>query len=465
MYVTTGWMLAVLLTVVVVGPIAAQEAQGDPKRWWNPPTLDLQVLAPWGNEIALQDDGGFALTLHMTAWENDVLGIGKVAYPPTLPGDKSPGYLVFEDPDGCPSFLSIGTQAMVYADVHCYETPPMAWPDCEPDDWSPLLSYACPENAPDYPTWFAQFDTFDGWDFDETWVEFFSGSDSASNVPADEWGQRPEVWAHGIECEELPPGSTDPPNCWPVLMPFGVGPSVGTDDDSIRYGRWDRLPGLVVIADHGPGLITAPVDPDLPPYDVNSPLSPTPSGFFDTEYPLRAWNLAGLFNGVGHTLLANLNAWPGWGRTTLTAQLVAPNNLFKPVGLVDRFITIPFVDDHGTLCEAGDSAYRLDGGPLTCHSGLLNFLDFYTNEIMVTVRIFIVNGDAPDIVWDVNGNGVIDRADLEADGYEVLTRERTVRFYQLSQGYCGVPYDFDGDNKSGDCVYGARAGGITGIPR
>jgi hypothetical protein len=447
-----------LIALAVAVPAFAQD-EADAKWWWDPPELNLSVIVPWAGDIALQDDGGFALTLEMFAWERDILGIGVTSWPPTLPGAGGIGYLVFDDPDGCPSFIDPGFQSGAYRSVYCDGTTP-EWPDCQPPDWRPLLTYDCPDDAPDWDTWIAQFDTIPPWDFDETWVEFNSGVSVPDSVPDDERETRPQVWEHTPVCD-----TSTPPNCTSELNLVEVGPYLGSELDSTRYGRWDRMPGLVVVADHGPGLITRTLDPADPPYDPANPTTPTYSQFFDPPQPFEAWNLAGHFNTVGHTLQADRDAWPGWGRTTLTTQLIAPRELFKPVMLVDREISIPFTDDLGVTCEAGHTAYRLDGGPLTCVPQALNWLDQYTNAELVTVRIFVVNGEAPDVIVDMNGDGILDLDDVEAMGYEALTYERVVRFYQYSQGYCGVNYDFDGDHLSRHCVFGARAGGITGVPR
>ena len=447
-------LVVVAMAMAVAGAVSAQE---EDLKWWVPPELNLRVTVPMGDDIALQDDGGFALTIEMFAWERNILGIGVENWPPTLPGIGPKGFLVFDDPDGCPSFIAQGFQTTAYVSVYCNGTTP-DWPDCQPPDWRPLLTYDCPGDAPVGYDWWADAAAMAPWEFDETWVEFDSGISVPQQVPPEEQEPRPMVWEHEAVCD----GAT-PPVCTSDLHLVQVGPSLGSEDDWTRYGRWDRMPGLVVIADHGTGLLTGTPDPAVPPYDPANPPHPTYSQFFDPPQPLEAWNLAGLFNTVGHTLQADRNAWPGWGRTTLTAQMIAPHDLFSPVVLIDREITIPFTDDRGTTCQVGDSAYRLDGGPLTCVPGSVNFIN--TADELVTLRIFVVNGDAPDLIVDMDGNGVLDIRDVEAMGHEALSYQRVVRFNQISALYCGISYDFDGDHQSGHCVFGARAGGITGVPR
>ncbi len=441
---------AVLMVAVVFAAVAA--AEDDPEtKWWNPPEVTLTTLVPWGPQTALQPHSGWALTLHMTASEARMLGIGKEFYPTFFPGlnalgDGSRGWLVFDDPDGCPSFLPYDTQQSVYEDAVCGGGS-LEYPDCHPE---PLVPDSCPDDL----------DELEPWEFDETMLEFRPGVAVPDPDPATE-EMRPVVWKYG--------GG--------ALVLEGVGPRLGSPDDLIRYGTSQLIPGLVVLADYGPGLLTPPDSPFMiPPYEP--PYSgdlPVPSWFSDPPVPLAAWNLAGHFNSLGYTLLANVNAWPGWGRTTLTATLIAQRELFTPVVLIDRSVSRPFVDDYGYPCTVGDGAYRLDGGPVTCIPGSTNYIDHLVNDIRITLRVFVVSGEAPDVVEDVTGDGVIDIDDVEATefdpytgepvDYDPITRQEVVTFYQYNELSCGVTYDFDGDGVAAECVHGARAGGITGVPR
>jgi hypothetical protein len=195
------------------------------------------------------------------------------------------------------------------------------------------------------------------------------------------------------------------------------------------------------------------------------PTTPTNSLFFDPPFPRKARNIAGFFNSLGYTLLADITAPIGEGEITVTTQLVVPGGLLTPVVLKDTNTTIPFVDDYGTWCGPGNSAYRLDGGPLTCFHGSLQAVDPVINATLVTLRVFVVHGTAPDVIWDENGDYVLDIEDVEAMGYRPLTGEEVVTLYQHHQLECGYAYDFDGDGVPGGCSLGARAGGITGVPR
>jgi hypothetical protein len=436
------WLIVVVMVATVAGTATATEEE-DLKWGWQP-EVNLSVVVPWGNQTALHFGTGWALTLHMTASENRMIGIGKEVYPPFFPGldilgNGDDGWLVFEDPDGCPSFYGIGWQEAVYLDAVCGGGS-LEFPDCHPE---PLSPYPCPPEA--------DLDDLEAWPFDETWLQFRPGVGVPDPSPTNEEA-RPNVWEYdgGV---------------WRITE---VGPLLGSEDDLIRYGRSDLLPGLVVLADHGPALLTTILNPlySQPPYTLPwAGSGPTLSTFFDSPAPLQAWNLGGHFNSLGYTLLANENAWPGWGRTTLTTQLVAQKELFSPVALVDRDISEPFIDDYGVECQSGHSAYRLDGGPLTCVQWPINTMDEIFNDTLVTLRIFVVSGEAPDTITDMDGDGVLDKDDVEAMGFDLITKQKTVRFHLYHQLYCGYEYDFDGDGQASPCVYGARAGGVTGVPR
>lgn len=433
----------ILVGAAAITTVAAGEEED--LKWGNPPEVTLTAVVPWGPQTALQPHSGWALTLQMTAAESRMLGIGKEVYPTLFPGvdflgNGSRGWLVFDDPDGCPSFLPYIFQQNVYSAAVCGGGS-LEYPDCHPE---PLTPDPCPPAA--------DLDDLEPWLFDETMLEFRPGVTVPDPSPAVEELQ-PSVWKYYGGAWEYQ----------------GVGPRLGSPDDLIRYGRSKLIPGLVVMADHGPGLLVPPDNPFvIPPYELPYPATgplPTPSAFFDPPYPAQAWNLAGHFNSLGYTLLANVNAWPGWGRTTLTATLIAQRELFTPVVLIDRSVSRPFVDDYGYPCTVGDGAYRLDGGPVTCIPGSTNYIDHLVNDIRITLRVFVVSGEAPDIVEDVTGDGVINIDDIEALGYDPITRQEIVTFYQYNELSCGVTYDFDGDGVAAECVHGARAGGITGVPR
>jgi hypothetical protein len=216
------------------------------------------------------------------------------------------------------------------------------------------------------------------------------------------------------------------------------------------------MPGLVVVADHGPGVIfNRPEAGDT---------APPPSDYFDLPNPLQARNLAGFFNSAAYSLKG------GTTETSVQAHLNVPFSLFDPVILYDNNISDPTYDDAGVLCGADDALYRLDGGPLTCWvgGGAQNF-DLIAYETVTTVRVFVVDIpeglDPPDVLTDENCDGRIDFRDAEQMGYRVLSNQATTRFRQWAEIFCNHPYDFDGDGFGGTCVAPGRPGGIVRPPR
>ena len=114
-------------------------------------------------------------------------------------------------------------------------------------------------------------------------------------------------------------------------------------------------------------------------------------------------------------------------------------------------------DDPACLdaCDAND-----DG--VFNNADIASFVLALTNQKAYQAMFPDVN---PDVLLDMNGDGVLDLEDVEEMGYEAVTGEELVHFYQHHQLHCGYNYDFDGDSDPGGCVLGARAGGITGVPR
>ncbi len=117
------------------------------------------------------------------------------------------------------------------------------------------------------------------------------------------------------------------------------------------------MPGLVVVADHGPGART------IPPGEND--ISPA-ADFFDKLQPAEAWNLAGLFHSSTYSLKG------GSKQTSILAHINVPYGLFTPVVLVDKSLTNGKKDEFGVFCDGTNALYRLDGGPLTCAIGGLS---------------------------------------------------------------------------------------------
>jgi hypothetical protein len=393
---------------------------------------------------AIQPDSGWQITALLEAKNGHLLGIGVPFYPPIFPKTNITGYLVFSDPDQCPSFIQLGPQIETYLDYYCGGTPDPDYPGCVPVYWpdDPLWPGIdpCPPDPGD-PAWDAWMDAFTAsglaWPKDETWVEFTPGLSLPDPVPI--------VSPVGFE-EEEPVLWTWQPG-W-VKRPYG--PDLGSVEDDVRYGSWRLLPGLVVLADHGPGVRV------VPPGEADTEPAP---GAFDRLSPTEAWNLAGFFTSAAYSLKG------GHSETSVLAHLNVPRRLFTPVVQLDKHISNPVVDDLGVLCEEGDALYRLDGGPLTCFAGGLTHADVVLNGTVVTVRVFMVDGNAPDVLVDQDWDGDVDIQDALLMGLTPVTTQAATRFTQYHELECDYPYDFDGDGDAGGCVVGARPGGLTRPPR
>jgi hypothetical protein len=446
-YLTGVVSLAIVLTALAY-PAQAQEKTG----WSRGPEMRLFLADtnPW--VIAIHPDSGWQITALMQAKRNELLGIGVPWYPPLFPHSNVTGYLVFDDPDSCPSFLDLGGEIMAYESYYCAGTPTEAYPGCVPPYWpdDAAWPFGLPACAPTDPPaarqdWIAALtESGIGWPKDETWVEFTPGIGVAAIPPfsvADIEEQEPVVWTWGSICD---------PTCVPGWVKQPYGPDLGSTVDDLRYGNWRRLPGLVVLADHGPGLRT------IPPGEYDT--SPA-ADFFDQPQPVEAWNLAGLFNSAAYSLKGSTT------ETSILAHINVPYGLFTPVVLVDKALTTGREDESGVFCDGTNALYRLDGGPLTCAVGGLSTIDALLNNTVVTLRVFMVEGDAPDVLIDMDWDGDVDIRDAQLMGLTPVSTQSSMRFTQYHELECGFLYDFDGDGDAGGCVFGARPGGLTQPPR
>ncbi len=119
------------------------------------------------------------------------------------------------------------------------------------------------------------------------------------------------------------------------------------------------------------------------------------------------------------------------------------------------------------MCEPGnDALYRLDGGPLTCADRRADLIvDSSSMRPLSLVRVFHVDGEAPDILIDMDWRRQNRHSRRRAMGLKPSHPRVKTRFRQYHEIECGFLYDFDGDGNAGGCVAGARPGGITRPPR
>jgi len=218
------------------------------------------------------------------------------------------------------------------------------------------------------------------------------------------------------------------------------------------FGRSTAIPGLVILSDTGVGR----------EFTLDEAKGIAQTG--------RARNLAGFVNSVAWTVNDRMPFLP---RTSVTAQMNVPRGLFKPILFVD-YGDCPSTP--GLVCEIW--SWTLEGRSA---SGSPAAMLAALNGKVTTVRIFVVNGPAPEFLDDVNHDGVIDHRDAlltlqpddqPGDGfntggvpYRLISGERVVRFQTLDQEeFPGIPFDFDGNGMVHPPAP-AGPGGVGTIPR
>ncbi len=166
-------MARIVVAIVVLAALAFPAQAQEEKGWsWGPEMrLNLVNANPW--VIGIHPDSGWQLTVDMQARNRELLGIGVEWFPPYFPRTDKKGFLVFDDPDHCPSFIPFSGQITTFHTFYCSATPDPDSPDCVPPDWRPTLQSAgidpCAGSIPD---WLMESLR---WEKDETWVEFTPG--------------------------------------------------------------------------------------------------------------------------------------------------------------------------------------------------------------------------------------------------------------------------------------------------
>jgi hypothetical protein len=89
------------------------------------------------------------------------------------------------------------------------------------------------------------------------------------------------------------------------------------------------------------------------------------------------------------------------GQTVITATITVPDGLFSPLAEVDPC--------YGSTCQlfsVSTWGWIIDGGPI--QTGTPSDFANALTSIVVHIRAFVVNGNAPDTLSDMNGDGVVD---------------------------------------------------------
>ena len=105
------------------------------------------------------------------------------------------------------------------------------------------------------------------------------------------------------------------------------------------------------------------------------------------------------------------------------------------------------------ICD-GDDLWRVDGGPIEQPPYKFGRGDaasiFLLESTTYTLKVFLVDGQAPNRLFDEDGDGDVDSADAVAAGYTLLSNEDSINLLQLSQELCwgggGGSYEWDLDD-------------------
>lgn len=368
------------------------------------PLVDLKFIEPRQSNSAFfnfrnrptQFQTGWPITIRMTMRNPDVMVTQ--SGPPFFPNKSRTGYILFEDPDGCLAMDSL--------------------------EWIAVPPLGCSEPRPASDEVYVEFTP----DIDDVGLEDNFGNDARRLLSIEflNGGQvfRPE---DGFDADSS----------------FRIGPATalrrdlpdgGQEEvlDGYGFGADDDIIGLVLIIEHGAGIVYDDEGVRKVPYEVN--------------------NMAGFTNSVSYELNSLTD------KTTVTAGIVVPRNLVAPFVIADECVGDP-TDCEGDILWSVDglppqSADVLTGQPSGSVVSTFGDLGELYSETVFKVSALMVSGLAPNRVVDMNGDGRIGRADLEAMGYNVLSRKTTLRLNQIRGDACNggetqIAYrDFDGNGVS-----------------
>ncbi|MDX1459575.1 MAG: hypothetical protein R3348_00780 [Xanthomonadales bacterium] len=410
--------------------------------------VSLDIEAPKSKiDMPLLSESGWPLHFELKVRAQDMLGFAKFYNYPNL--DKF-GFIVFDDPDGCP------------------------WMD--DDEWRQGNGGLPPLGCEPFVNELFEVEAEE----DETYLEFRPGIDQ---VGVEEL--LPLHYGNQAEHDQLQdPNGSDGPEfqrddagvCEPGTDDsdcFQFGPLTGgATADGWGIASDDDLPGLFVYMEAGVGLV----------YD--EPL-------FVLSDPVGVRNLAGMLNTVSYELSGlresnfkemGTKGKPGTiieSEVTVHGQMVVPSQLVRNIIQYDACVGNlvygePPFDDEVVGCD-GDDEWSVDGGvpetaPMNFGRGDAASI-FLLEDTVFTISAFVVSGHAPDVLFDVDGDGSY--ADDAADaGYTVLSEVKSVDLIQVSNILCwggggGVmAKDLDGNGESVvPIVCPTAPGGIDEPPR
>ena len=397
--------------------------------------IELEIVSPVapklkGNNVDpeshnIQYRSGWPLTFKLVTTDEHLLGTliqYDEDYHGTYPAAGVQSTLVFEDPDDCP-----------WIEGHAL-----------------FFQYTCPVDP------------------DEVFLEFTAGVDFPGLADF-----------HGRDdIRDLQDDLFDKPE-W-------GGPATGGESDGVGYGPNDDLPGLVILSNVGVGIVYEPLvietvyedcgwsfvpseEPDgLDGWEwvcVDVPVSVPPRPVdWQRAIPEARHNLSGLMGSVAYELNDQKR------RTTVTTSLVVPSTLFTHQVLEDHCYT-------GSAADAGcpgphDIARIIDGRlPIVVGQSHPDFSVWVSN---VEIRAFVVNGDAPTIVEECDGEEDVTAADVECNVdpstggfYKRISNEVVLEVEQGGGANFILCGDLDGNTPDLICneVSPGGGGGTTKPPR
>jgi hypothetical protein len=369
--------------------------------------------------------GGWPLTIRLTS--NNELGVGTRAIPPVFPVEAVTGFLIHEDPDSCPSFSLV-----ILSPGPCFDAPvdetfleftndtdQVGVPDGQGNHFRRIaLTDSLGGGQPSMLVFDPQTGTNSSLRGYGPRTSALNSTDTLVQRCVNRFGIGNAACSSDADCT----GPTGP-TCETVPLEFD-GKGWGADDD---------LPGLVLLANTGPSLVL----------DQNFDF---PAG------PKQTRNSAGFLTSVAWELNDSTK------HSNVVAHMNVPDRLFQPVVQFDSCVGAPPTVPNGPC--GSPNLFRVDGGPETADISQL------PNRV-TTIRIFVVNGTAPSILSDLDGNGVVDSKDAVLAGYTLISKETTVRLRTFSQDEVpGFLVDLGDDNGLvPPPPLPAGGGKITQVPR
>jgi hypothetical protein len=430
-WITRVMLPAVGLLVWTASPVIPAPSKPEP-------LMTLAIVGAKDAVVTRQVATGWPLTLRLSS--NGELGIGRPFVTPYFPQFGDFGFIVFADPDGCPSFDALNAPCPGGVD----ETMLEFWPDMDRAGISNPHGnverlIALTESGGGGSPKVLVFDPNTG--LNNLLVRYgpYVGGDDTLALRC--VGGRLAIYP-GEPC-------LSDADC----TSGGTCRQVPLEADGFGYGADDDVPGLALFSDTGVGLVL--------------------DQSFNPGQPRQSRNLAGLVHSVAYELndatsktsvQVHLNV-PGSRTVTLPLSAgpfipaVSPLGLFTPAVLADFC-----VGDPQSCNILGAGLVRIDGGPLTAMT--VAEVAGYLNSRVVTLRAFVVNGTAPSVLTDLNGDGVVGAKDAVLAGYSLLSGEKAFRivgFYDGEMFELFLPYDFDGNGKTVGAVAAPKGPGTTTI--